>query len=336
MTKTDVLRILRENPERHVSGEELARLLRISRTAVWKAVKQLERDGYSVEAASGTGYRLRAESDVLSAEGVRRLLRHREIRPLVYPSVSSTNTLLKTMAAENAPEGTAVIAAEQTGGRGRLGRSFFSPGGSGLYLSLLLRPDCAAAEATRLTACAAVAAAETAEEMSGRPAGIKWVNDVFIGGKKVCGILTEAGMDLESGRLSHVIVGIGINLREPEGGFPEEIRSVAGAVFGNEPVPDLRNRMAAQVLDRLKDYAEDPGSDALFEAYRKRSFVPGKEILILSPGKDPIRAEAVDLNRDFSLNVRLEDGSLRTVSSGEISVRLDGRGGTEPESGTER
>lgn len=331
MTKQGVLRILQDNPDRHVSGEELAGLLNVSRTAVWKAVRQLEKEGYSVEAASGSGYRLRPDCDVLSADGIRRHLRHQEIRPLVYPSVSSTNTLLKTMASENAPEGTAVIAAEQSGGRGRLGRSFFSPSGSGLYLSLLLRPECTAAEAVRLTACAAVAAAEAAEELSGRPAGIKWVNDVIMGGKKVCGILTEAGMDLESGRLSYVIVGIGMNLREPENGFPEEIRSVAGAVFGGEPVPDLRNRLAAQVLDRLTGYAENPGSPALFEAYRKRSFVLGKEIMILSPGKAPVRAAAEGLNRDFSLRVRTEDGSVSSISSGEISIRLNGAAVPDPE-----
>ena len=141
-------------------------------------------------------------------------------------------------------------------------------------------------------------------------------------GKKICGILTEAGIDLESGRVSYVVVGIGINLRAPEGGFPEEIRNIAGAAFDGLSVPDLRNRLAALVLDRLTDYAADPFSDALFDAYAKRSFVPGRKITVLAPGKEPVPAEALRLNRDYSLQVRLEDGREEKLASGEVSIRV--------------
>ena len=143
-----------------------------------------------------------------------------------------------------------------------------------------------------------------------------------MGGKKICGILTEAGMDLETGRLNFVVVGIGINLRSPEGGFPEEIRNIAGAAFDGLSVPDLRNRLAALVLDRVSDYAEDPFSDVLFEAYQKRSFVPGKKITVLAPGKEPIPAEALSLNRDYSLRVRFPDNTEKDLSSGEVSIRF--------------
>ena len=141
-------------------------------------------------------------------------------------------------------------------------------------------------------------------------------------GKKICGILTEAGMDLESGRVSYVVVGIGINLRAPEGGFPEEIRNIAGSAFDGLSVPDLRNRLAALVLDKLADYAADPFSDALFEAYSHRSFIPGRKITILAPGKEPVPAEALRLNRDYSLQVRLADGSEQALASGEVSIRV--------------
>lgn len=322
MTKEQVLKVLQEHPDAFVSGAALAEQLQLSRTAVWKAIRQLKADGYVIEAVTSQGYRLLSDSDVLSAEGIARYLRHPEIRPQVFPALTSTNTVLKSLAAEDAPAGTAVLAVTQTAGRGRLGRSFYSPSASGLYLSLLLRPDLAPADAPRLTSCAAVAVAEAVSGLSGRETGIKWVNDVYMDGKKICGILTEAGIDLESGRVSYVVVGIGINLRAPEGGFPEEIRNIAGAAFDGLSVPDLRNRLAALVLDRLADYAADPFSDALFDAYAKRSFVPGRKITVLAPGKEPMPAEALRLNRNYSLQVRLEDGREEKLASGEVSIRV--------------
>jgi BirA family biotin operon repressor/biotin-[acetyl-CoA-carboxylase] ligase len=322
MTKENVLQVLQAHPDVFVSGASVAEQLHISRTAVWKAIRQLRADGYEIEAVTNQGYRLLSGSDVLSAEGICRYLMHPDIRPQVFPVLSSTNTVLKSMAAEDAPAGTAILAVEQTGGRGRLGRSFFSPPAGGLYLSLLLRPDLSPAEAPRLTSCAAVAVAEAVEKLSGRKTGIKWVNDVYMDRKKICGILTEAGMDLETGRVSYVVVGIGINLHTPENGFPEEIRNIAGAAFDGLSVPDLRNRLAALVLDRLSDYAEDPLSDDLFEAYKNRSFVPGMKITVLAPGKEPMPAEALCLNRDYSLQVRFPDGSEKVLSSGEVSIRF--------------
>ena len=262
------------------------------------------------------------QEDRLSAEGIRRYLTRSDLRVRFEPVISSTNTVLKQMAREGAPEGLALAAGEQTAGRGRLGRSFYSPSGSGLYLSLLLRPSLEASEAPQLTACAAVAAAEALESLSGARIGIKWVNDLLLGGRKVCGILTEAGTDPVSGRLSYAVVGIGINTRVPAGDFPEEIRDVAGAVFGDTPLPDLRNRLAAGVLDRLIAYAARPGAPEVFDAYRRRSLVLGKPVRILAPGRDPVPAVALDLGPDYSLRVRLQDGSVRVLDSGEISVRL--------------
>ena len=322
MTRDDVLKFLWKNADDYVSGAELARKLCISRTAVWKAIGQLRDEGYEIESQPKRGYRLHSVSDVLSAEGITRHLRHRELQLQVYKTISSTNTVLKSLAAEGAPAGLALIAEEQTVGRGRMGRSFYSPPDSGLYLSLLLRPEMQAADATRLTACAAVAVAEAIEALSGREAQIKWVNDIFVGGRKVCGILTEASVDCESGMMHYVIVGIGVNTHVPDGDFPEELRGIAGAAFGAEPVPELRCRLAAEILDRLSDYAPDPAAPKVFEGYRKRSLVLGKEINILSPGREPEPAVAVDLGEDYSLLVRLPDGSTRRLNSGEVSVKI--------------
>lgn len=322
MTKDEVLAVLRRQMGDYVSGAALARELTVSRTAVWKAVEQLRAEGYAIESATNRGYRLDAGNDVLSEQGVKSYLKNPAISPKVYASISSTNTVLKAMAAEGAPEGLALIAGEQTAGRGRMGRSFYSPADSGLYMSMLLRPTLPAAEAVRITACAAVAVAEAIEELSGLPAQIKWVNDIFVGGRKVCGILTEASLDCESGGLSYAVVGIGINTAVPAGDFPPELRQIAGAVFGEERPPELRCRLAALVLDKLMDFyarLEDP---AILEAYRRRSLIPGREINILAPGKEPVPAAALSVEEDYSLLVRLPDGSLRRLNSGEVSVRL--------------
>ncbi len=322
MTKDKVLQLLREHEDSYISGAELAKSLSLSRTAVWKAIVQLKAEGYLIESVTNRGYRLSSRGDVLSAESVRKYLRHTELTPEVYRTITSTNTVLKARAAEGAPAGLVLLAGEQTAGRGRMGRSFYSPDGSGLYMSLLLRPRIAAQEATRITACAAVAVAETIEELSGRTTRIKWVNDVLLEGKKVCGILTEASFDCESGQPEYVIVGIGINVSVPAGDYPEQLRQIAGAAFDGVSVPELRARLAAGVLDRLTDFTADLDDPACFEAYRARSLVLGKAVNLLIPGREPEPAEVLRLNRDYSLRVRMPDGSERDVSSGEVSVRL--------------
>ena len=322
MTRDEVLKALLDNADGYINGVELAKKLSLSRTAVWKAIGQLQKEGYEIESRHNKGYCLRSTGDVLSVGGITRHLRHKELRVHVYKSIDSTNTALKALAAKGAEAGLALVAEQQTAGRGRMGRSFYSPAESGLYLSLLLRPTIPAAQAVRLTACAAVAVAETIEELSGRETAIKWVNDVFMDGHKVCGILTEASVDCESGLLHYAVVGIGVNLRRPAGGFPEEIRGVAGAALDGIKVPELRCRLAAGILDRLTDYAENPADPSIFDGYRRRSLVLGREINILAPGRDPEPAVAEDLADDYSLLVRLPDGTTRRLSSGEVSVRL--------------
>ena len=322
MTRDEVLDFLWKHVDSYVSGAELADRLSLSRTAVWKAIGQLRDLGYEIESQPNRGYRLHSVSDVLSAEGIVRHLRHKELRLQVYKTIGSTNTTLKALAAEGAEAGLALIAEEQLMGRGRMGRSFYSPANSGLYMSLLLRPEMPAVDATRLTACAAVAVSEAIEVLSGREAEIKWVNDIFVGGRKVCGILTEASVDCESGMMHYVIIGIGVNTHVPDGDFPEELRGIAGAAFGVEPVPELRCRLAAEILDRLMDYTPDPAAPEVFAGYRSRSLVLGREINILAPGREPVPARAVDLDENYSLRVRLPDGSERLLNSGEVSVRL--------------
>ena len=314
-----VLEELLQKRGQYLSGEELAASLSVSRNAVWKAIGQLRSEGYSIEAVTNRGYRMTG-GDVLSREGIRRYLRTPEVDVHVYSSTASTNTLLKVWAEEGCSEGTTAVAEEQTAGRGRRGRGFFSPRGTGLYMSILLRPQSNAEAALAITAAAAVAAAEAIEELSGEEAQIKWVNDIFLHDKKVCGILTEASLDVESGGLRYAIVGIGINVLRPAGGFPDEIQEVAGAIFDDCSIPDLRCRLAAALLDRFFARYRALGSDDCFEAYRRRCFVLGRRVTILSGGVAVGEGVALDLERDYRLRIGCDDGTEELLNSGEVSV----------------
>ena len=321
MTKDRVLDSLRRSGGSYVSGGALSAELSLSRTAVWKAVEQLRAEGFVIESAPKKGYRLLSGGDALTESVVRAYLRRRDLDLRVYKSISSTNTVLKQLAESGEAEGTVLLAEEQTAGRGRMSRSFFSPPRSGLYMSLLLRPHMSAQLSTRITACAAVAVAEAIEELTGCRAEIKWVNDVLVDGKKVCGILTEGSIDCESGLMHYAIVGIGINIRPPEGDFPAELRQIAGALPAAPDGEDLRCRLAAAVLDRLMDLYEQLPEGDCYEAYKSRSCLIGRQINILPLEGEPVPATAIDVEPDFSLRVRLADGTETCLSSGEVSVR---------------
>lgn len=323
MTVQDHLReLLESNKSVFLSGEEIAKRLGVSRNAVWKAIKALQAGGYPIEAVPNRGYCLAAQSDVLSESGVRRYLTGaaQSLDLHVYDAVSSTNIVLRELAGKGAPEGTVVIASRQTGGRGRRGRNFFSPEGTGVYVSLLLKPRIAPDDATLITTTAAVAVCGAVEALSDRKAEIKWVNDVFVDGKKICGILTEGSFGMESGQFEYAVLGTGINVYTPEGGFPEEIRAVAGSVF-SAPVPDAKNRMIAEYLNHFIPLYRDLGGQETIAEYRRRSFVIGKSVTVLS-GERSTPARAIDVDGQCRLVVEYADGTRATLSSGEISIRL--------------
>ena len=323
MTTSDrVLALLWEQEGSFVSGDTLARALSISRSAVCKAVVQLRVAGYDIAAAPRRGYCLRAADAVLSEAGIRRHLRCQALALRVSGEIDSTNAALKRLAEEGAPEGLALIAEAQTQGRGRMGRRFYSPGQTGLYLSLLLRPRGADFSPGALTAGAAVAVAEAIESVTGRQAQIKWVNDLMLADKKVCGILTEGALDCETGRLRYAVLGIGVNLCAPPGGFPEDLREIAGALYADGRGAALRCRLAAEILDRLWAlYARLPDTGSFLEAYRARCCLLGRPICILTPDAPPQNAVALAVEPDFSLLVELPDGTKQTLRAGEVSVR---------------
>ena len=321
-TKEKLLALFEADKGKFFSGEELAARLAVSRTAVWKAVNSLRKEGYEIQAVRNKGYSLSVSTDILSIQGVEKYLNpeHSYIELEILPDIGSTNDYLREKAAQGKGEGYAVVAGAQTRGKGRTGRSFYSPADTGIYLSLLLRPkDCGPAQAVKFTTMAAVAACEAIEKVSHRSPQIKWVNDIYIDGKKVSGILTEASVSLENGSLEYVLLGIGINVYPPEKGFPQELRETAGSVF-QERKSDGKNQLAAGFLNRLMDIyiKEEIGEYA--EEYRKRSMVLGKRIQILTPEGEK-GARALEIDKDCRLLVEYEDGNRELLRAGEIRIR---------------
>lgn len=320
-TKDNLLALLTGRAGEYLSGEELAQQLGVSRTAVWKAVNTLRKAGFEIDAVQNKGYSLVGSRDVLHEGAVRKYLTQPIGQLLVQSTVTSTNALLRELAADRAPEGTVVIAGEQTRGRGRLGRSFYSPADTGLYLSLLLRPEgFSPAQAVRMTTMAAVAVCQAIEAVSGRNARIKWVNDIFLDSRKVCGILTEGSFDLETGSLNSIILGVGINVYTPADGFPRELEQIAGAVLPN-PVTDGRSRLAAEFLNRFLELYRQQDSTYAAE-YRRRSLVLGRQVLVITPAEQKT-ALALDVDEECRLLVQYPDGKTEALSSAEISVKVE-------------
>ena len=319
-TKQKLADMLENSKGEYLSGSLLAEKLGVTRAAVWKNIRQLKADGYKIEAVTNRGYRLRREQDAVSEAGIRKALGEQaDVFTLeMYDVITSTNTVMKERA-ESLPEWTVIISGSQTAGRGRIGRSFYSPSDSGIYLSILLRPALPASESTRITTAAAVAACRAIESCTTARPSIKWVNDVFVNGKKVCGILTEGSLNMETGGLDWAVMGIGLDVYEPDGGYPEEIREVVGSI-AQQREKNLRNTLAASFLKQFYTICSSLEEADFAEEYKKRSFLIGEDILVLK-GDAVLPARAVDIDKECRLLVQYEDGSREALSTGEVSVR---------------
>lgn len=320
MVKDAVLRAL-QNQTEPLSGEELSRELGVSRAAVWKAVKVLQAEGYTIQALPTRGYCLLAQPDVLRGPELADPDRVVGGHVVCLRETDSTNDECKRRAMAGAPTGLAVTADTQTGGKGRRGRSFQSLAGKGLYLSVLLRPQVPLEQVSQLTAWTAVAVCRAVEAVSGVEPCIKWPNDVLVGGKKLCGILTELGVEAETGSLSYVVVGMGTNLTQTEADFGPELSQIATslAILGH---PVTRRTLAVALLDELEQMnaAFPREREGYLAEYHRRCVTLGKEVKLVTPN-DETGAIALDIDDDFALRVRLQDGREETVSSGEVSVR---------------
>lgn len=316
-----ILELLRRQ-EGFLSGEDIGRELSITRAVVWKGIKKLREEGYEIEAVTNRGYRLTNPETMYNKRELEQGLKTKTMGQSIYfyEETDTTNNRARELALEGAPEGTLVVAEKQTAGRGRRGKVWESPLGTGIWMSLVLRPQIAPAEASVLTLLCGLATAEAIEAETGLSAGIKWPNDILINGKKAVGILTE--MDCEMSEVHFVIPGIGINVNTAS--FPPEIAEIATSLYLECGKTVSRRRLVHKVLERLEEHYETflrTGSfAAMLEDYRKHCITLGKEVHVL--GREPFFAEALDITPEGELLVRRADnGKEEVVFSGEVSIR---------------
>lgn len=326
MTRDKVLAMI-ISADGYVSGEAISRKLGITRAAVNAAVKQIKELGYDIESSTRKGYRLLSSPDLINAgELMARLPEDRPGEIKVYDTVDSTNTVLKELARQGAPAGSVVMSEEQTGGKGRRGRQFLSPSGTGIYLSYLLIPSTGLKDISEVTAWTAVAVRDALSEVCGVACDIKWVNDLLLNRHKICGILTELSIVGESGDIENVIIGIGINVNEKTEDFPEELRDIASSISAESDGRSFqRSELAACLIRKLDIMASEwpEGKARYLEEYRSACITNGAKVAVYSAASDtPRTGTAVDINPDFSLQVRFDDtGNEEKVRSGEVSVR---------------
>ncbi len=308
----------------YLSGEEMSRALGVTRAAVWKEIEALRGAGWPIQSSTRKGYQLAGPPPALSAPYISARLSRDNLfagKVIVEPLVDSTNTQLKARAAAGAPAGTALLAEEQSGGRGTHGRSFQSPRGDGLYLSVLLRPRVGLADLLTLTGWVGVAAREAVERASGAPAQVKWLNDLYLNGKKLCGILTELSFLGESGEPDYVVAGMGINMNQTAGTFQAQGLEDIATSLALERYPVEQNHLAVCLLEALDRLVRDfPARRADYlERYRAHCVTLGRRVRFDGEGT-PLTGTAAGVDGSFALVVDGDDGARHTVSSGTVKM----------------
>lgn len=238
----------------------------------------------------------------------------------VEHEVTSTNDILKSLANNGAAEGAVLIAQSQTAGRGRMTRSFYSPKDSGIYMSVLLRPHFPVQDAMRITTSAAVAVRRAIISFTDEPVAIKWVNDIYMRDKKVCGILTESSVDFERGLLNYAVLGIGLNVCKPSCDFPDELRTVAGCIFEDNMPENIYNRLAVEILNQLKAVIDIPVDIEIVNEYRANSWLDGKHVDVIN-GDSVYPAKVIGISDDLGLVVQADSGEINVLTFGEVSVK---------------
>ncbi len=311
-TKEQILSRLIENSDEYISGQQLAQAIGVSRAAIWKGIKALRAGGFAIDAVTNKGYRLGKENDILNAPLVQAEIENSAVRVIYYPTIDSTNTQAKRLINEGVQNDLLIISEEQTNGRGRQGKSFYSPALTGIYMTLVTHPMTALTNAVTATTAAAVAVCRAIENLTDIEPKIKWVNDVYVNDKKVCGILTEAVTDFETQTVTSVIIGIGMNIKTLD--FPVDVENAASL-----GVEIKRHRLIAAITNQL--YRVLNGSiDDFISYYRSHSMIIGKRINFIKNSR-VTPATALEIDETGGLVVQLENGEITTLRSGEISVR---------------
>ena len=284
---------------------------------IWKAIKKLKEEGYDIDAVTNKGYRLNGNIDRISQAAIKECI-DCDWNIIILEETLSTNNYASELAINGIRENTVIIAESQSGGRGRFNRHFHSPKRNGLYMSILFSPCIEMANAPLITSFTAVCVANAIEKLCGKELNIKWVNDIYMNGKKICGILTEAGFNFECGTLDYAVVGIGINVSGDD--FPKEIKDIASSVENECGIRISRNELCAEILNNITEIEGALKTKEYLEIYRKKSNVIGKNLKV-SIGNEKFDAYAEAIDDNAALVVRTEEG-LRTLNSGEVSIKL--------------
>ena len=319
--KDSLLETLAKADGRYISGAVLAEKLGVSRSAVWKAVKSLENEGFIIEAVTSRGYKISTENNRISCRLISAFLDTESLgkKIIVHDKINSTNTLAKEIASAGAEHGTVIIADMQTEGRGRLGRAFVSPKGKGIYMSIIIRPDFSIETASLITSAVACGVSVAVEKICGHEVKIKWVNDLYMNGRKICGILTEASLGMEMKSLDYAVIGIGINVRSAEESFSHDLRISATSIEDETSVKPDRNRLCAEIINSLEKYLSEIETRNFINEYRRREILTGNMITANVNGST-ITAFAEGIDGNANLIVRFADGTVKHLSSGEANL----------------
>ncbi len=318
--KEKVLAFLKEKNE-YCSGEEISQKLGVTRAAIWKTIKKLQADGYEIESSTKKGYKLIESPNIVTANEVREHLNTQYLGQTIHyeAEIDSTNNKAKELARQGAKEGLLVIADKQSCGKGRLGRKWESPAGTGIWMSLVLRPNILPQHASQITLVAGLAMCETLHKITGLKASIKWPNDVVINGKKICGILTEMSAEME--RIKYIVLGIGVNVNMTE--FPDDL-PYASSIALEGGMEYSRKAIINDFLERFeKDYnhyKQNSNLEAVKERYEQNCITIHNKVRLIKKQEEVV-AEAIGITSDGALQVKYEDGTTEDIVSGEVSVR---------------
>ena len=319
--KSEILRLLKEC-NGHLSGQQLCDYFHVSRTAVWKVMEQLKREGYQIEAVRNKGYRLLDSPDVMSPAEIESLIKGRwaGAKVVYYEETDSTNNRAKEAGEKGEKHGTLFVAERQAAGKGRRGRGWESPAGTSIYMTILLHPDILPVRAPQLTLLMAIAVVEGIRKVTGITCGIKWPNDVVVRGRKVCGILTEMSAEIDF--INYVVIGVGINVNQDT--FPEEIQDKAVSLKQESGKGIRRSELIAAVMAEFEAYYEvflkTEDLSGVREQYNGLLVNRDQEVKVLEPGNE-YEAHALGINDTGELIVRTKSGQEKAVYAGEVSVR---------------
>lgn len=320
--RVQILQLLKKNLNKYISGEAIANELNVSRTAIWKHINHLKKTGYNIESTAKAGYKLTNSLDLLSKEEIFPYISNLEnINDILYyDSLDSTNNKAKILANKGAKSGTIVIAEEQTGGRGRLNRSFYSPKYEGILFSLILRPNFLPTEASKMTLLAAVSVVLAIEKITGIKLGIKWPNDILYENKKLVGILTELNGEMD--RINYIVLGIGINVNLRMENVPKDIKNTLTSLNLITKNKIDRKQLFIKIIeefDILYKEVEAKGFAHILDLWREYSITLNKEIKVIAPNEEYI-GKAIDIDEDGALIVNC-NGKIKKVIAGDVSIR---------------